>query len=142
MQFFGFAELMLLGFISLLLTATSSVISNICVPSKFYDTSFTPCTQSEIDEQNEDNSSSEKRKLYMVSVFPHLYRRMLSVNKNTCKEARYGVFLISNRFFFHPIVHWILKSPHFAGSWAICILWRSRTIASLYLYNGSNSYIL
>ncbi|XP_022981289.1 MLO-like protein 11 [Cucurbita maxima] len=80
-------ELMLLGFISLLLTATSSVISNICVPSKFYDTSFTPCTQSEIDEQNEDNSSSEKRKLYMVSVFPHLYRRMLTVNKNTCKEG-------------------------------------------------------
>ncbi|KAK6132768.1 hypothetical protein DH2020_033496 [Rehmannia glutinosa] len=33
-------ELMLLGFISLLLTATSSIISNICIPSKFYDGVF------------------------------------------------------------------------------------------------------
>ncbi|CAK9325187.1 unnamed protein product [Citrullus colocynthis] len=80
-------ELMLLGFISLLLTATSSLISSTCIPSKFYDTSFIPCSQSEIDEQNADNSSSEKRKLFTVSVFPHLYRRMLTVNKNTCKEG-------------------------------------------------------
>lgn len=102
---------MLLGFISLLLTATSSVISNICISSKFYDNSFTPCTQSEIDEQNEENSSSEKRKLYMGSVLPHLYRRMLTVNKNTCKEARYNflsyfliIFYILRRTlsFFHP----------------------------------------
>ncbi|KAG6591971.1 MLO-like protein 11, partial [Cucurbita argyrosperma subsp. sororia] len=79
-------ELMLLGFISLLLTASSSVISNICIPSKFYDTSFTPCSQSQIDEHHVD-TSSEQRKLYMVSSFPHLYRRMLTVNKNTCKEG-------------------------------------------------------
>ncbi|XP_022936117.1 MLO-like protein 11 isoform X3 [Cucurbita moschata] len=79
-------ELMLLGFISLLLTASSSVISNICIPSKFYDTSFTPCSQSQIDEHHVD-TSSEQRKLYMVSSFPYLYRRMLTVNKNTCKEG-------------------------------------------------------
>ncbi|XP_022976469.1 MLO-like protein 11 isoform X2 [Cucurbita maxima] len=79
-------ELMLLGFISLLLTASSSVITNICIPSKFYDTSFTPCSQSQIDEHHED-TSSEQRKLYMVYSFPHLYRRMLTVNKNTCKEG-------------------------------------------------------
>ncbi|XP_023535082.1 MLO-like protein 11 isoform X2 [Cucurbita pepo subsp. pepo] len=79
-------ELMLLGFISLLLTASSSVISNICIPSKFYDTSFTPCSQSQIDEHHVD-TSSEQRKLYMVSSLPHLYRRMLTVNKNTCKEG-------------------------------------------------------
>ncbi|KAF5960202.1 hypothetical protein HYC85_001411 [Camellia sinensis] len=35
------------GFISLLLTATSSIISNICVPSKFYDSVFAPCSKSE-----------------------------------------------------------------------------------------------
>ncbi|KAK6132679.1 hypothetical protein DH2020_033562 [Rehmannia glutinosa] len=35
-------ELMLLGFISLLLTATSSIISNICIPSKFYDGNYEP----------------------------------------------------------------------------------------------------
>ncbi|XP_022133885.1 MLO-like protein 11 isoform X2 [Momordica charantia] len=79
-------ELMLLGFISLLLTATSTSIANICIPSKFYDTPFTPCTKSEIEEQKED-SSTEERKLYTVSVLPHLFRRMLNVNKNTCKEG-------------------------------------------------------
>ncbi|XP_011655975.1 MLO-like protein 11 isoform X1 [Cucumis sativus] len=79
-------ELMLLGFISLLLTATSSSISNICVPSKFYNTPFTPCTRAEADEHEDDNSS-EERKLYTASVLPHLFRRMLNVNKKTCKEG-------------------------------------------------------
>ncbi|XP_023551131.1 MLO-like protein 11 isoform X1 [Cucurbita pepo subsp. pepo] len=79
-------ELMLLGFISLLLTATSSLISNICIPSRFYNTPFTPCTKAEIDEQKED-SSSEERKLYTVSVLPHLFRRMLNGNEKTCKEG-------------------------------------------------------
>ncbi|XP_038889732.1 MLO-like protein 11 isoform X1 [Benincasa hispida] len=79
-------ELMLLGFISLLLTATSSSIANICIPSKFYNTPFTPCTKAEADEQ-EDDSSSEERKLYTNSVLPHLFRRMLNVNKKTCKKG-------------------------------------------------------
>ncbi|CAK7327598.1 unnamed protein product [Dovyalis caffra] len=68
-------ELMLLGFISLLLTATSSTIANICIPSKFYDGTFAPCTRSEIDEEAEDNSS-QGRKLLMPTVFPHPLRRM------------------------------------------------------------------
>lgn len=85
-------ELMLLGFISLLLTATSSLISNICIPSKFYDSSFAPCSRSEIDEQIENNSS-KGRKLLGVSVLPHSFRRLLNgLNQNTCKEAR--VFLL------------------------------------------------
>ncbi|XP_048442787.1 MLO-like protein 11 [Pyrus x bretschneideri] len=54
-------ELMLLGFISLLLTATSSMISNICIPSKFYDSSLTPCSRYEINEEIENNSSQENR---------------------------------------------------------------------------------
>lgn len=81
-------ELMLLGFISLLLTATSSLISNICIPSKFYDSSFAPCSRSEIDEQIENNSS-KGRKLLGVSVLPHSFRRLLNgLNQNTCKEGR------------------------------------------------------
>ncbi|KAB1217241.1 MLO-like protein 11 [Morella rubra] len=64
-------ELMLLGFISLLLTATSSMISNICIPSKFYESKFTPCSRSEIDEDLESKSSQD-RKLLAVSVLPHL----------------------------------------------------------------------
>ncbi|KAH7544161.1 hypothetical protein JRO89_XS15G0119700 [Xanthoceras sorbifolium] len=80
-------ELMLLGFISLLLTATSSTIADICIPSKFYDSTFAPCSRSEIDEEIETNSS-EGRKLLMSSVFPHAFRRTLNeLNKNTCKEG-------------------------------------------------------
>lgn len=80
-------ELMLLGFISLLLTATSSTIANICIPSKFYDSKFSPCTKKEIDEEIETNTS-EERKLLMFTVLPHTFRRMLnSLNANTCKKG-------------------------------------------------------
>lgn len=80
-------ELMLLGFISLLLTATSSTIANICIPSKFYDGNFAPCTRSEIDEEVEDNSS-QGRKLLLLPVLPHPLRRMLNgLDRNTCKEG-------------------------------------------------------
>ncbi|KAJ4726284.1 MLO-like protein [Melia azedarach] len=80
-------EMMLLGFISLLLTATSSTISNICIPSKFYDSAFAPCSRSEIDEELENNSS-EGRKLLMSFLFPNPFRRTLNeLNKNTCKEG-------------------------------------------------------
>lgn len=89
LSFCGFlsSELMLLGFISLLLTATSSMIANICIPSKFYNSTFAPCSRSEIDEELEKNSSQD-RKLLMVSVLPHLFRRMLNgLNQNTCKKV-------------------------------------------------------
>ncbi|GLT62146.1 hypothetical protein SLA2020_348040 [Shorea laevis] len=79
-------ELMLLGFISLLLTATSSMIANICIPSKFYDSTFAPCSRSEIDEELERNLSQD-RKLLMASVLPHSFRRMLNgLNRNTCTK--------------------------------------------------------
>lgn len=78
---------MLLGFISLLLTATSSIISNICIPSKFYDSVFAPCKKSEIEEENE-NQDFKERKLLVDLVFDHPLRRMLnSLNQNTCPEA-------------------------------------------------------
>ncbi|XP_024980054.1 MLO-like protein 14 [Cynara cardunculus var. scolymus] len=75
-------ELMLLGFISLLLTATSSIISNICIPSKYYNSAFAPCTGSEVDEEMENS----KRKLLMI-VNPHSVRRVLNeLNENTCQK--------------------------------------------------------
>lgn len=78
---------MLLGFISLFLTATSSTISNICIPSKFYGSTFAPCTRSQIDEDLEDSSTGD-RKLLLQSFLPHFYRRTLNVlNHNTCKEG-------------------------------------------------------
>ncbi|KAL9322293.1 hypothetical protein ACSQ67_010346 [Phaseolus vulgaris] len=69
-------ELMLLGFISLLLTATSRMIANICIPSKFYNSAFAPCTHSQIDEQMEENGS-EERKLLTASAY-HGYEPFVS----------------------------------------------------------------
>ncbi|KAL1563691.1 MLO-like protein 11 [Salvia divinorum] len=79
-------ELMLLGFISLLLTATSSIISNICIPSKFYDSAFAPCTKKEVDEDTEDNHLQE-RGLLMAFFGHRSHRRVLmGLNQNTCSE--------------------------------------------------------
>ncbi|PIN22732.1 hypothetical protein CDL12_04549 [Handroanthus impetiginosus] len=79
-------ELMLLGFISLLLTASSSIISNICIPSKFYDSAFAPCTKREVDEEKENNHLMEHR-LLMAFINPLSHRRLLTgLNRNTCHE--------------------------------------------------------
>ncbi|KAL3639863.1 MLO-like protein 11 [Castilleja foliolosa] len=76
-------ELMLLGFISLLLTATSSIISNICIPSKFYNGVFAPCTKEEIDKEREN----EGRRLLAAFINPNSQRRFLTgLNQNMCKE--------------------------------------------------------
>ncbi|CAI9754988.1 unnamed protein product [Fraxinus pennsylvanica] len=74
-------ELMLLGFISLLLTATSSIISNICIPSKFYNSAFAPCTMQEVDEERENKDIKES------FYNPHSHRRVFNVlNQNTCRK--------------------------------------------------------
>ncbi|XP_076905579.1 MLO-like protein 11 [Bidens hawaiensis] len=52
-------ELMLLGFISLLLTATSNAISNICIPSKFYNGGLHPCSKPD----NNQHINDSKRRL-------------------------------------------------------------------------------
>ncbi|XP_019091400.1 PREDICTED: MLO-like protein 11 [Camelina sativa] len=80
-------ELMLLGFISLVLTATSSTIANICVPSSFYNDRFVPCTRSEIQEELE-SGSTVKRNLLTKSLFFNMFRRRLGVIKQTtCSEG-------------------------------------------------------
>ncbi|KAG2299264.1 hypothetical protein Bca4012_010833 [Brassica carinata] len=84
-------ELMLLGFISLLLTATSSTIANICVPSSFYNVRFVPCTRSEIKEELE-NESSVQRNLLTKSFFFSIFRRRRLVEEGihhaaTCSEG-------------------------------------------------------
>ncbi|KAG9154888.1 hypothetical protein Leryth_015523 [Lithospermum erythrorhizon] len=72
-------ELMLLGFISLLLTATSSIISNICIPSNYYDTAFAPCTKSDV---GEEIQNTERKLFASISI-----RRVLTgINQNTCPE--------------------------------------------------------
>ncbi|XP_039001509.1 MLO-like protein 14 [Hibiscus syriacus] len=79
-------NLMLLGFMSLLLVATSRVISNICIPSRFYTGAFTPCSMSEIVEEDE-NGSSEDRHVSMASDFHSFPRILRDRNTITCKEG-------------------------------------------------------
>ncbi|CAI9787737.1 unnamed protein product [Fraxinus pennsylvanica] len=67
-------ELMLLGFISLLLTATSSIISNICIPSKFYNSAFAPCTMQEVKEENDNKDMNGT------------FRVLNGLNQNTCRK--------------------------------------------------------
>nr|VDC87094.1 unnamed protein product [Brassica rapa] len=82
-------ELMLLGFISLLLTATSSTIANICLPSSFYNDRFVPCTRSEIKEEELGNESSVKRNLLTKSFFFSIFkrRRLEGIHHPTCSEG-------------------------------------------------------
>ncbi|KAI8552614.1 hypothetical protein RHMOL_Rhmol06G0280500 [Rhododendron molle] len=89
-------ELMLLGFMSLLLTATSSSVANICIPSKFYNTAFAPCTKLEVDQETESNAS-EDRRLLMAFARPHSFRRMLNVLNllNNAAGNREGYILIA-----------------------------------------------
>ncbi|XP_021754850.1 MLO-like protein 11 [Chenopodium quinoa] len=79
-------ELMLLGFISLLLTATSSTISSFCISSKFFGGVFSPCSESEVHEASEEDLS-EGRKLWTSS--PQNFRRLMSVlHQNKCPEGK------------------------------------------------------
>ncbi|XP_056699468.1 MLO-like protein 11 isoform X2 [Spinacia oleracea] len=80
-------ELMLLGFISLLLTATSSIISNICISSKFFGGIFSLCSESEVHEATEEDNPSEGRKLWTST--PQTFRRLMSsLHQNTCLEGK------------------------------------------------------
>ncbi|KAH9321057.1 hypothetical protein KI387_015696, partial [Taxus chinensis] len=89
------SELMLLGFISLMLAATSSSISQICIPSKYYK-KFSPCDLVEVDQSklppsSEDDSEkgigSGARKLLGLIYSGSSSRRLLSsVDVNNCKK--------------------------------------------------------
>ncbi|XP_073102404.1 MLO-like protein 14 [Elaeis guineensis] len=82
-------ELMLLGFISLLLTATSRTISNICNDSKFYDGNFSPCTKDEVKHATDaENDPPEFQERLMAFVLHHSVKRTLSeANQKTCMEG-------------------------------------------------------
>ncbi|KAI8018014.1 MLO-like protein 14 [Camellia lanceoleosa] len=67
---FKAVEKMKEGFIPLLLTATSGIISNICILTSFYESVFSSCTKSEVQDDTEDNVS-QGRKLLMAFAFPH-----------------------------------------------------------------------
>ena len=125
---------MLLGFISLLLTATSSTIANICVPSSFYNDRFVPCTRSEIREEELGNESSVQRNLLTKSFFFSIFkrRRLEGIHQATCSEVVPLIF----RHLESAVHFWGLVYSIFAGAWAVCFIRRPWTVASLYLYNG------
>lgn len=83
-------ELMLLGFLSLMLTATSSSISHICIPSKYYKSIFYPCSapQSEHAESGNGAEAHARKLLGLVFSTGGTSRRVLSgAVTNSCKEG-------------------------------------------------------
>ncbi|GLJ40680.1 hypothetical protein SUGI_0840060 [Cryptomeria japonica] len=82
------AELMLLGFISLMLTVTSSSITNFCIESKYYNTNFSPCTRSEVEGSEISNGSTSHGHKQLEYIVPSLSRRVLSsAMQNNCKHG-------------------------------------------------------
>jgi len=85
-------EMMLLGFISLLLAATSRIIAGICIDSKYYSSRFSPCTKEEVEESiNAEHTVSHARKHLIEVILHHSLRRNLKVgyhNHQSCPEGR------------------------------------------------------
>lgn len=85
------SELMLLGFISLMLAATSSLIASICIPSKYYKR-FSPCDDEDTEATGPEGKKSIEtgvRKLLGLIHAGSSSRRFLSSEgaKNTCKAG-------------------------------------------------------
>ncbi|KAL5215114.1 hypothetical protein ABZP36_004266 [Zizania latifolia] len=74
-------EMMLLGFISLLLAATSRIISGICIDSKYYNSKFSPCTREEVEESlNAEHAVAHARKHLIEVILHHSLRRNLKAH--------------------------------------------------------------
>ena len=95
------AELMLLGFISLLLTASSRTISNICIDSKFYNSNFSPCSKSEVEGTTYvENVSPQGSKQLTGHALHHSFKRILSeLNKKTCAEVFSGIYQNNSKYY-------------------------------------------
>lgn len=85
------AEMMLLGFISLLLAATSRIISGVCIDSKYYNSRFSPCTKEEVEESiNAEHAIAHARKHLLEVILQHSLRRNLKTsyhNHQGCREV-------------------------------------------------------
>ena len=91
---FGFfEELMLLGFISLLLTVLQDHISDICIPKSIGD-SWLPCSK---EAKSKSESENKGRKLLGFSDPDFSYRRRLAVKGNDYCSKEVG----SKGFCFH-----------------------------------------
>ena len=111
------AELMLLGFISLLLTIGQGPISNICVSEKVAN-SFLPCRKNSSSGSSSPDGDSSRRKLLQFAYSDPSYRRILAGgSSDKCVEkARPFPFNFFRCFFvilifchrYHHIYHHLL----------------------------------
>ena len=85
------SEMMLLGFISLLLAATSRLISGICIDSKYYNSKFSPCTKEEVEESmSAEHDLARKRNHIVDAILHHSLRRNLKAQYHhvqTCPQV-------------------------------------------------------
>ena len=146
-------EMMLLGFISLLLAATSRIIAGICIDSKYYSSRFSPCTKEEVEESiNAEHAIAHARKHLIEVILHHSLRRNLEVryhNHQGCPEvcncfnfqstsknlsiSNYCTRIyITFASFFRKII-WC------AGTRVFCFAWRSGAAAPVYICDGCNS---
>ncbi|KAF3335294.1 MLO-like protein 14 [Carex littledalei] len=72
-------EMMLLGFISLLLVASSRTIASFCIDSKYYDSTFSPCTHDQVEASAsaEDDPGKERVRKLLAFFLNHPLRRSL-----------------------------------------------------------------
>lgn len=90
------AELMLLGFISLLLTVGQGPISNICIPEKVGST-WHPCSKKEEEKINNSPSTDDdetRRKLLSISDSGGSLRRVLAGSATTDKCGEVSIRII------------------------------------------------
>ncbi|KAI3743210.1 hypothetical protein L1987_60916 [Smallanthus sonchifolius] len=83
------AELMLLGFISLLLTAGTSPITRICIP-KGAAATWHPCSRKEEGEEGEEGGGESRRRLLTLSHMADSARRILAGSSGEEKCEREG----------------------------------------------------
>lgn len=108
--FVSCVELMLLGFISLLLTVGQSLIANICISESVAST-WHPCSKEQdeqrTEETEEETDSENRRKLLSVIASGGTFRRSLATAASTdkcaeevCVCAYYLYFMYFNDLFF------------------------------------------
>jgi hypothetical protein len=92
-NFFWFAELMILGFISLLLTFGQSYIVKICIPSNVAD-KFLPCPyRSNNDANNDKEHPNDKEHRRKLLFYEHRYLSE-DATPYQCKEVTMFPFFI------------------------------------------------
>ncbi|KAJ6792177.1 MLO-like protein 9 [Iris pallida] len=105
------AELMVLGFISLLLTFGQTYIAKICIPAKAANTML-PCKLSEAAEEAEGRGSQKRRLLWNAITDSNSTRRVLAeAAANTCAKGKVplvsvnGLHQLHMFIFFLAIIH-------------------------------------